>query len=261
MRRYRALAHYYDAEYENLEILRYDVPFFLAHLPGHRRSILELACGTGRAAIPIAQAGHRVVGVDIAPDMLELARHKRDSVGLSERQLRLIHCDALELDLPERFDAVCIFFNTFLNFVTLEAQDRLLQTVRKHLKPRGKLWIDIFQPDLSLLAQRHHEQLEPETFYVPALDRTVTRTTEILGDPSRQLQKITYHYRWFDRYGQERRRKVRFELTYLFPRELRLLLERNGFRLRDLWGNYDDSPLRWDSPRMICNSVLMQPQR
>jgi SAM-dependent methyltransferase len=255
MKRYRAIAHYYDAEYESLPMLQDDVPFFLEQIPRRRQRVLELACGTGRASIPIAQAGHRVTGVDYAQDMLELALHKRDSVGISERQLQLIHADALKLDLAERFDVVCVFFNTFLNFVTLEEQDQLLQVARKHLRPRGRLWIDIFQPNLSILAQRDHEELEPGSFYVPALDRSVSRTTEIRGDQSRQLQKITYHYCWFDESGQPHHQKLKFQLTYLFPRELRLLLERNGFALKQLWGDYDAGPLQHHSPRMISCSV------
>ena len=68
MPRYRAIADYYDAEYEGSEMLLQDVPFFLGHLPARRRlKVLELAVGTARAAIPIAQAGHRVTGVDYAP--------------------------------------------------------------------------------------------------------------------------------------------------------------------------------------------------
>ena len=74
---------------------------------------MELAVGTGRAAIPIAQAGHRVVGVDYAADMLAIASRKRDAVGLGEKELTLIEADMLKLDLGERFDRVCVFFNTF----------------------------------------------------------------------------------------------------------------------------------------------------
>src|SRR5437763_1838120 len=81
MSRYRAIADYYDAEYADHPMLDRDVPFFLGHLPRKSQRVLELACGTARAAIPIAQAGHRVVGVDYAPEMLEIARHKRDAVG------------------------------------------------------------------------------------------------------------------------------------------------------------------------------------
>src|SRR5436189_5792526 len=104
MKRYKAIAAYYDAENERHEMLRHDVPFFLGKLPRRRQIILELAVGTGRAAIPMAQAGHCVVGVDYDARMVELARHKRDSVGLRDSQLKLLRQDALRLDLGQKFD-------------------------------------------------------------------------------------------------------------------------------------------------------------
>src|SRR5687767_14545464 len=99
MKSYRAIAEYYDAENERLPWLQRDVPFFLRQLPKRKRlDILELATGTGRAAIPIAQAGHRVVGVDYARDMLAIATRKRDAVGLGDRELKLLRADVLKLD-------------------------------------------------------------------------------------------------------------------------------------------------------------------
>src|SRR4051794_35864040 len=109
---YRAIADYYDAEYEARDMLAQDVPFFLGQLPKKRQSILELAVGTGRAAIPLAQAGHHVVGVDYDAQMIAIAKRKRESVGLSERQLKLMRQDVLRLDLGEKFDWITIFFNT-----------------------------------------------------------------------------------------------------------------------------------------------------
>src|SRR4051812_28453259 len=144
---YRAIADYYDAEYEARDMLAQDVPFFLGQLPKKRQSILELAVGTGRAAIPLAQAGHRVVGVDYDGQMIAIAKRKRDSVGIREPDLALLRQDVLRLDLKMKFDWITIFFNTLVNFVTLEQQDRLMQGVRRHLKRNGWFWIDIFNPD------------------------------------------------------------------------------------------------------------------
>src|SRR3712207_9147337 len=104
MKRYKAIAAYYDADNERLEMLKHDVPFLLGQLPKKRQDILELAVGTGRAAIPLAQAGHRVVGVDYVEDMLAIARRKRDGVGLTEKQLRLVRQDALRLNLGQKFE-------------------------------------------------------------------------------------------------------------------------------------------------------------
>jgi SAM-dependent methyltransferase len=236
--RYRALAEFYDAENEHLSMLQRDVPFFLGHLPARRRlRVLELAVGTGRAAIPIAQAGHRVVGVDYAPDMLAIARRKRDALGLGERQLALLQGDILRLNLRrlgDRFDWVCIFFNTFLAFTTLQQQDRLLQTAAALLRRGGKLWVDIFHPDFARLARPRSRGLETHAFYVPRFGRTVVRTVDVDRDVSRQLQNVTFRYQWFDEHGRSRRRRITFAMTYLVPRELQLLMERNGFRISRL---------------------------
>lgn len=252
MKSYRAIAEYYDPENETHPVLREDVPFFLGQLPRRRKqTVLELAAGTARAAIPIAQAGHRVVGVDYAADMLAIARRKRDAVGLRDRDLELVRADVLTLDLRRRFDWVCIFFNTFLGFPTLEQQDKLLQTVRRHLKPAGRFWLDIFQPDLERLARERVTGIDPTSFYVPRFDRAVVKTISIRTYPSRQLQQLTFHYTWFDGAGRRRRQKTVFDATFMFPRELQLLLERNGLRIEKQFGNYDGGPLDDDSPRMI----------
>ena len=132
--------------------LERDVPFLMRHLPRNPQDILELACGTGRAAIPLAEAGHRVVGIDYAPDMLRIAREKRGALGVRERNLQLLQRDVTRLNLRRQFDWVVIVFNTFLAFTTLKAQDRVLQVVRRHLKPNGRFWLDIFQPNLALMS-------------------------------------------------------------------------------------------------------------
>jgi SAM-dependent methyltransferase len=253
MKRHRAIAEYYDFEYPHHDMLEQDVPFFLGQMPRKKRqSVLEIAVGTGRAAIPVAQAGHRVVGVDYAKDMLAIAARKRDAVGLSDRDLSLVHADALDLDLGKRFDWVCVFFNTFLAFPTLDEQDRLMRVILRHLKPAGRFWVDLFQPDYSLLARDVSTGLEPFVFYVPPQDRTVFKTTDVRRSPHRQVQRVTFNYAWFESSGVQRQAHTHFDMTWLFPRELQLLVERHGLVIERLFGNYDAGPLAADSPRIIA---------
>jgi len=209
--KYRPIPQYYDAEYEHEEMLQSDVSFLLDHLKS-KQSILELAVGSARAAIPLAQAGHRVLGIDNDPAMLRLAKQKRDSVGLKDTQLKLLNQDILHLNLKQKFDWIILLFNTFLIFTTLEDQDRALQNIRRHLKPTGRFWLDIFQPNLTLIAQDESKGLQPKTFYVPQLDRTVFRSTDVRRDPASQIQPVTRKIIWIDQSGRHIQQKRSFKL-------------------------------------------------
>ena len=125
--------------------------------------------------------------------------------------------------------------------------------VRRHLKPDGRFWLDLFNPDLNLLAVPRSIGLDPHVFHVPALGRTVTSTTDIRRDAVAQTQEVTFNYTWFDADGRRHRERNRFTLTWLFPRELRLLLERNGLEIEHLYGNYDGSGVTDRSPRLIAS--------
>jgi ubiquinone/menaquinone biosynthesis C-methylase UbiE len=252
MKHFRAIAEFYDAENAHHAMLDHDVSFFLGHLPSRKRlRVLEVACGTGRAAIPIAQAGHRVVGIDHAADMLAIARRKRDAAGLTDKQLTLIRQNALSLKLSGIFDWGCIFFNTFLGFATIAQQDSALRGIHRHLVRRGRVWLDVFFPDIERLARPHSRQLEPNLFFVDSLEQAVYRHTEIRPGRASQIQAVTFHYEWFDARGRHRRAKREFDLTWIMPREMEVLLERNGFELEAMYGDYDGSQLGDHSPRMI----------
>jgi SAM-dependent methyltransferase len=271
---YRAPAAWYDAENERHDVLKQDVPFFMGQLPVRRQSILELACGTGRAAIPLALAGHRVTGVDYAPEMVDIAARKRDAAGLSDRQLALAVGDMLDLNLGQRFDWVCVFFNTFCNFTTLDLQDAVLAGVERHLKPNGRFWLDVFNPDPGLLAEPLATQRDPYVFHVsadgqrgqgmsgqrgggrredrgPAGGQTIFFSTDVKRGAEPQLQHVIHRYEWFDDAGRRRRTTHAFDMTFFYPRELQLLVERHGLRVEHVWGNYDGSPVTPDAPRII----------
>ncbi len=262
VKQYKSIAAYYDAEYADTPMLQRDVPFLLSQMPRRGVNVLEIAVGTARAAVPLALAGHRVTGIDYDPAMIKIAQARRAAAGLDDKRLRLIEADALHLDrarlTPGTFDWAIILFNSLLVFTTLPQQDTLLSGIARLLKPRGRLWIDVFNPDHAMLAPDEATGLEPMTFYVPHLARTVFRTTDLRRDhTSTQTQILTFHYRWFDDHGREKHSKVTFPLTHIFPREMQLLLERNGFHIEQQWGDHDGSPLVPTSDRIIVQARRM----
>lgn len=257
---YKAIAEYYDPEFAHLEYLSQDVPLLLSQMKRRGERVLELAVGTGRAAIPLAQAGHAVVGVDYDASILEIARRKRDFVGITEKQLGLVKGDARTVRLGKgkgAFSWCVILFNSLMAFPTLTQLDEVMETAKWHLKKGGRFWADVYNPDFELLGEGRSYGLDPVTFLVPALDvetggRVVSRTTD-LEDAGPQRRRVTFHYVWFVD-GEEQREQVSFELTWVMPRELTLLLERHGFEVEYFFGDYDGTEYSLESPRIIVQA-------
>lgn len=217
--------------------------------------ILEIACGTGRVALPIARAGFHVTGVDIASSMLAQARRK--SAGLP---LRWVEADAREFDLGERFRLIFITGNAFQAFLTRGDQEALLGRVRAHLAPDGLFAFETRNPrwehagpgvnptGLFVRLESQPERLWRE-FTDP--DGVVVRIyNELRYDPIAQL----LHLRSTRRRGEGAAAEVsvtRIALRFTFPQELEALLHYNGFTVLRRYGDWDLSPLTGDSPSII----------
>ena len=252
---YRAIPAFYDAEYAEQEMLRQDYSFFLKQVDGE--DVVEIGCGTGRAAVEIALAGRRVVGFDVDAKMLKRAEKRRDAAGLDAERLALVKADATSEKWPARlpkgreYDAVCCFFNTFLAFAKPEHQEACLRAAHSVLKPGGRLWLDVFNPDLSQIlgGVGGADDLEPTLFALPD-GRTVLRTTSLYSDLARQVQHVGFAYEWFEK-GKKKRADRSFDMAWITPREMGRLLRLCGFQIVEMWGDYDGSELEDDSPRQI----------
>ncbi len=95
------------------------------------RSVLDAGCGTGRVAIELARRGIHVVGVDIDPGMLEVARAKAPA-------LRWVEADLADVQLDQRFEAAVMAGNVMI-FVTPGTEAAVLRNVAAHLVPGGLL--------------------------------------------------------------------------------------------------------------------------
>jgi len=161
--------------------------FKVAHKPAHQlvivakltpgQRVLDVACGTGLATMAAAQAvgdNGRVIGIDIETKMLDAARRKATSAGLSNVEFRVGDAEALGFDNTS-FDAVIcassiFFFNDIL---------KALHEWRRVLKVGGTIAFTSFgarllQPGLKLLGEclsQYDRQPPPVTSF---LDRTNT---------------------------------------------------------------------------------------
>jgi SAM-dependent methyltransferase len=108
------------------------------------RRVLELGVGTGRLALPLAQRGLEVIGVDASDDMLARLRAKPGAGGV--RCVLADMADIEKVDLGEPVAVAFAAFNTFFNLTTRAAQVRCLRGLASHIAPNGIAAIEAFVP-------------------------------------------------------------------------------------------------------------------
>lgn len=204
-------------------------------------SILDLGCGTGNHAIPLARKGYRVVGVDRSARMLAHAREKAEREFEGRVAPRFVEGDIRSAAVDETFDAVVMMFNV-LGYL-LEDDDAIaaLCTARNHLKPDGLLICDFwYGPAVARSsAQDRHKVFTTQQERIIRLTSTEVDATRRICDVRFRLWRLQG-----DRVAGEtdERHRVRF----FFPDELRQMFATAGFSLRRLGGfpdfNIDPDP-------------------
>jgi len=204
-------------------------------------SALELACGTLRVLLPVAESGIPVTGVDLSPNMLEIARKKLGRASAeTQARVTLIESDMRALRIDQTFKLIYLPFNTFLVLLTAADQLALFDTVRAHLALGGVFAFDIFFPDINRL------KVEGVPGWALEIDLAhPERGFRFQRDMARELdpihQKMTVHFRMREYADDVLTREVAsdLEMTYIFPRELEHLIARAGFEIVHFWGEYD----------------------
>jgi len=168
----------------------------LARTP-ERGDVLDVPCGFGRHALPLAEAGYRIVGVDRSETLLGEARRR----AAGARWPKWEHADYRKLPFgEERFDtALCLFSS--LGYLGDEEDTRALAEIGRVLRPDGRLVIEIFHRDLLVAGFREHDWsllgegkllLEQRTFE-PA--EGVAQVTQTLIETGGERESRTYSLR------------------------------------------------------------------
>jgi SAM-dependent methyltransferase len=199
-----------------------DVEFYVEEAVASGGPVVELACGTGRIAVPVARAGIRVIGVDASTGMLGVARRYAAGEGV-EALLDLRLGDLREPPVEERVPLVLIPFRSLLHMTTEDDRLRALAAANALLLPGGRLVFDVFAPSGDDVEDTHGRWLERE----PGIFER--------ADWDEDLRTLTLSVRR----GEE---ASTMELAWLSPPEWRLLLDRAGFDLDAQWGWFDRRP-------------------
>lgn len=216
---YDAIADIYDPWSRSVTE---DVGFYVDEAVTSGGPVVELAVGTGRIAVPIAQAGVRVIGVDQSQAMLERARALARDRGV-EALLDLRIGDLREPPVTERVPLVTCPFRSLLHLADEAETLRALCAARSLLLPRGRLVFDVFAPSPADIAETNGRWLEREPGIFERAD----------WDEAKRTLRLSV------RGGAA---EATMSLHWLSTREWRRLLGEAGFEVTELYGWFDRRP-------------------
>jgi SAM-dependent methyltransferase len=201
-----------------------DIGFYVAEARKARGTVVELGVGTGRIAVPTAEAGVPVIGVDSSAGMLEVCRARAVEAGVADLlDLRL--GDLRNPPVDERVRLVTCPFRSFLHLTDDEDRLTALRAAHELLVPDGMLVFDVFEPSAEDVEETDGRWVEREPGIWERADwgtreRTLTLTLSVHGQ----------------------RGKARLALSWLSAPEWQALIERAGFRIEACFGWFDRRP-------------------
>jgi SAM-dependent methyltransferase len=203
--------------------------------PGDR--VLDLCCGRGRHAVPLARLGLNVTGLDQSAEYLSLARTAAREAGVN---IELLQADMRDIPASKPFDAVVNLFSSF-GYLASDAEDaRVLRAAHAALKPNGGLLLDLLNREWVLLNQTPDDQhtgpkgivyLEHRDFDLRSGRNHVTFTAQAPDGTRHELPG--HHIRLYT-------------LT-----ELIAMLDAAGFDFETAYGGFDGAPYAMHTRRMI----------
>jgi SAM-dependent methyltransferase len=225
------------------------------------KSVLELASGTGRITVPLAEEGARsgfsVVGLDSEANMLKQARDKAAHMSAAARKrLKLVHGDMRKWHGREPFDLIVVPCASISHLLELQDQLDVWRQAFQNLAPGGRFVVETVMPNFSAYADSFSN---PPRALVE-IDRDVTderrkirlvRRKTVNYVPNEQRAQIRFLYEKYRRKSLIECYIDDFESHVYFPRELRLLFLHTGFEIEDVFGDYNRRPLRASSQLMI----------
>ncbi len=190
---------------------------------------LEFAVGTGRVAVPLAERGVRVTGIELSEPMIDQLRTKAD-----EATIPVIAGDMTSAVAPGEYTLVYLIYNTISNLLTQAAQVSCFRNAARHLAPGGRFVIELWVPELRALPPgRQATVWHSEPGYI-GLDTYDTLRQHI----------VSHHFRFDD--GKQAK-LFRSPHRYIWPAEMDLMGQLAGFELESRHADWSGNEFTADS--------------
>jgi SAM-dependent methyltransferase len=229
---------YSDAQRYDLVMGAYasgdQLDFYRRQAARYGEPVLELACGSGRITIPLANEGVNIAGMDISKEMLHLPKVKASADGAF---VRFLPGDMRSFDLGEKFKLIFVPAQSLSHLHSREEVENCFACVRRHLAEEGRFLIELFNSSVRMLARESGRRYPVGEYHDIKGDSHVIVTEEVSYDAASQVN----HIQWFFRdEGSNEEVMLAFEMRQFFPQEIDALLWYNDFLIEQKYGSYNE---------------------
>ncbi len=224
-----------------------DLPFWISVSQRHAsQPVLELGCGSGRVALALAQAGCRVTGLDIDPEMLAILKKRLDEMpGLA---LNLIQADMTTFCLDQAFGAILLPCNT-LSIFTIQDRQKIFNLAASHLQSGG--WFAASIPNPAYLRSLPASSAsELEDIFTHPLDQEPVQVSSRWNRDC-EFFTVTWYYDHLLPDGRVDRTEVQVRHSLDLFAIYQDQLARAGLLLKETYGDFDLSACTHHSPHLI----------
>ena len=236
-----------------------DVEWYRQKATNSGGPVLELGAGTGRVTIPVAEAGIRVTALDVDGGMLDALRQKVAKLPADVQSRVAVHQgDMRAFTLDERFALITIPFRAFLHNVTRDDQLATLRRAHAHLRPGGELALNVFHPSLEYMAANAGAYAGVWRSRTPQMldgGGFVVYSEMSRYDTVRQRVHSLIRTEKYSADGSlVRTHMMNLQLAYLYPADIKSLLEATGFESIRISGDFSGRPFEKDADELVVEA-------
>jgi len=240
---YKDSASFYDLFASENDVLYYK------ELGLQSGSALEIGVGTARVALELAKSGVEVWGIDNSTQMLKEAKKKIEKEPTAvQKRLKLFESDMKNFNLKKKFPLVYIPSSTIQHCAKQEDQISCLKTINKHLSRNGVLAFNLILPsatysnNLRFIGKTKHNNV------------TIMRFITYQPNWQEQLLEVLLLFEIYKNGKMTKRIYDASIIAMISKREILLLLEKTGFKIENIYGDYNKS-------KKITNQIIIEARK
>jgi SAM-dependent methyltransferase len=201
---------------------------------GRGGAALEFAIGTGRIALPLAERGVRVHGIELPPHMVQRLRSKPGAAAID-----VTIGDMTTTRVNGSFAVVYLVFNTIMNVTTQAEQVAVFRNAAAHLEPDGCFVVEVVVPQLRRLPVG-----EAGRVFTLETDHVAIETFDDL------VGQVSWSHHWISVEGRLVHHSAPYR--YVWPSELDRMAQLAGLRLRERWATWSRAPFTSESTSQVA---------